>query len=235
MMRFRHLPILPILVLAFGLSTAAIAQDRAKLEQEIEALKQQIREKEREFLEPAKEDKAAFAEFLAQSDRGMFRLMPREKYRDKLLIREGGAYYSFTRLVHEYGNGSDISLEQGRLQAGFLGAGFGFITMIGDVPLDEITLTHPAVEFLANFNAPTAEPQAREQQHISGTGIAVQGFNYSRYVGARVNRTYVLRSIDYHQSDVLVAFRVIRQDADGSLTIIWKMLKDFPTPILERK
>jgi hypothetical protein len=43
----------------------------------------------------------------------------------------------------------------------------------------------------------------------------------------------VLRAINYRVSDVLVAFRVIRQDADGSMILLWKMLKTFPTPELK--
>ena len=231
---FRHTLVLTLSVLAFGLSSATFAQERDKLVQEIESLKAQIKEKEREFLSPSKEDKAAFANFLSQPDTGLIRLTPRGKYQDKLLINGGGAYYSFSRLVHEYGHGSDISLEQGKLMVGFAGADFGFITLIGDVPLDEVTLTHPAVEFLANFKTPTKEPQVRELQRVSGTGLASQGFTYCRYADARVNRTYALRSISYQGSDVLIAFRVVRQDVDGSLIIAWKMLKDFPTPVLER-
>jgi hypothetical protein len=234
MIRIRRLFVFSLFVLAFSLSTAALAQDREKLAQEIASLKTLIKEKEKEFLEPSKEDKTAYAGFLTQPDRGIFRLTQRGQYQDKLLINGAGAYYSFSRLVHEYGHGSDIELEHGRFTVGFAGADFGFITLIGDVPLDEVTLTHPAIEFLANFKTPTKEPQAREQARLSGTGLAAQGFTYSRYTGARVNRTYALRSIGYHQSDVLVAFRVVRQDSDGSLIIVWKMLKDFPTPILER-
>jgi hypothetical protein len=43
-----------------------------------------------------------------------------------------------------------------------------------------------------------------------------------------------VRSVDYGGSDVLVAFRVVRQDADGSVVLLWKMLKKFDKPVLER-
>lgn len=49
---------------------------------------------------------------------------------------------------------------------------------------------------------------------------------------ARVNDTYLLRSISYSESDTLVAFRVVRQDEDGSLIIAWKLLKQYPPPDL---
>ena len=45
---------------------------------------------------------------------------------------------------------------------------------------------------------------------------------------------YVLRSVNYHASDTLVAFRVVRLDSDRSVIILWKLLKQYPTPILAR-
>src|SRR5262249_1579301 len=35
---------------------------------------------------------------------------------------------------------------------------------------------------------------------------------------------------NYEEDDVLVVFRVHRQDTDGSLIIAWKLLKRYPTP-----
>jgi hypothetical protein len=111
---------------------------------------------ERLFLGPSEEDRAAYAEFLRQPDTGLIRLLPREVYESEvykknnktLTIRGGGAYYSFTRLTHEYGYGSDIQLESGDLSVGFAGANYGMLTTLGDVPLDEITIEHPSVRFI---------------------------------------------------------------------------------------
>ena len=234
MNRFRSLSILSLLILASGFANAAMAQERANLEREIESLKQQIADKEKEFLSPSAEDKAAFASFLSQPDSGLIRLMPREKYRTKLLIREGGAFYSFTKLVHEFGDGSDIMLEQKFFTVGVSGADFGSLINLGDIPIETVNLTHPAIQFLADYIAPTLEPQAREQYRNFGAGIQQGDFSYKSRLEAKVNTTYALRSINYDTSDVLVAFRVVRQDTDGSLILAWKMLKQFPTPKLER-
>ena len=40
--------------------------------------------------------------------------------------------------------------------------------------------------------------------------------------------------IDYDKSDVLVALQVVRQDEDGSLVLLWMMLKKFAAPKPER-
>lgn len=45
------------------------------------------------------------------------------------------------------------------------------------------------------------------------------------------NHTYILRSISYERFDVLVAFRMVRKDTDGSLILLWKKLKRIPHPV----
>jgi hypothetical protein len=198
----------------------------------MESLRAQIQAKEKVFLSPSAEDLAVFVGFLREPDTGMVRLMPRETYDGKLLIRGGGAYYSFARLTNEYGYGSDIGLEQGQLRVGFAGADFGFLTSLGDLPIDSVTVEHPGVRFLAEFKTPSAEPDARDQYRRAGAGFEVNGFTYRSFLPASLNGTYALRSVDYGVSDLLVAFRVTRQDADGSLTLVWTILKRFPIPQL---
>jgi len=56
----------------------------------------------------------------------------------------------------------------------------------------------------------------------------------SRCVPIQMNTTYLLRSISYGRSDVVVAFRVVRQDTDASVTIAWKLLKKFDPLNLKR-
>jgi hypothetical protein len=198
----------------------------------MEALMEKLREKEKEFIAPASEDQEAFAQFLRQPDTGLIRLLAREKYDGKLLMRGGGAYYSFVRLTHEYGYGSDITLDQNQFGVGFAGADFGFLTKLGDIPLDTVSIDHPGVQFLATFTTPSLEAEAREQYRRAYPGFEQDGFTYSRRIYATVNMTYALRSVSYRESDVLVAFRAIRQDTDGSVVLLWKILKRFQKPQL---
>src|SRR5262245_60680970 len=97
-MRIRILP--SIAVTLFLASSAALAQspDRAALEAEIRALLVELKSTEQQFLAPSAKDQRKYADFLAQPDTGMIRLLPREIFQNKLTIREGGAYYSFTGL-----------------------------------------------------------------------------------------------------------------------------------------
>ena len=234
----RLLLVLLIASVAFIQPTTSIVKaqssDRVELQLKLESLRAQLQAKEAVFLAPAPEDLAVYSEFLKQPNTGMARLMPREKYDKNLLIRGGGAYYSFTRRTNEYGYGSDIELEQGRLSVGFAGADFGFLTSLGNVPVEIVAPEDPAIRFLAQFNTPSLEPEAREQHRRSGTGFEVDGFTYRAFVPATTSTTYALRSINYDDSDVLVVFRVTRQDVDGSLILVWKMLSSFPAPRLTR-
>ena len=236
------------LIALFVAPVLAQETDRSKLLEEIVSLQNQLKNvtdpiqkatlegelkvKELVFLQPASEDFAANSAALAQPDTGLIRIMPREGFDGVLLTRGGGAYYSFIRLTHEYGYGSDLSLEQRNFRVGFAGADFGFLVTLGDADFGAVTIDHPGVKYLANFAAPILETEAREQYQRSGVGFQENGFFYRYAVTANVNTTYALRSVGYGDSDTLVVFRVTRQDSDGSLIILWKLLKRFATPQL---
>lgn len=216
----------------FSIHAGAQTENRAQLGREIESLRAQIREREAQFILPAREDSERFAAFLAQPDTGLVRLLPRERYDGVLTLRGGGAYYSFARLTQEYGYGSDLSLEQNYFGVGFAGANFGMIAALEDVPLDATALDAPGVQYLAGFTPPTIEPEARILQRRVSDGFQIENFHYKDRLPVRVNTTYILRSINYRTSDVLVAFRVVRTDEDGSVTLLWRMLRRYATPEL---
>jgi hypothetical protein len=225
-----------------ALPICAQTQSREDLINEITAKRAELLRLEDAFLSPSEEDRAKYANFLSQSDTGLIRLLPREKYdpdvkqaNNKLTIRGGGAYYSFVRLTHEYGFGSDISLYDGWLSTGFAGANYGIMTTLGNTPLESVTVDAPAVQFLATHTPPSEEPKARIEQTKWGQGEMIEGTTYGERLRMGLNTTYLVRSVDYNTSDVLVAFRVVRIDTDGSATILWKLLKKYPAPKLARK
>jgi hypothetical protein len=209
-------------------------KDRPAILLEIESLRQRIKTAETTFLAPSAEDMTSFADFLRQPNTGLARLMPRETYDHALLIRGGGAFFSFTERSNEYGNASDLGLEQNSLGVGFAGANFGFLTSLGSVPVGSVTEDLPGVRFLADFVTPTTEPEAREQQRRTGTGFDLDGFTYRSWLPVSLNTTFALRSVNYDSSDVLVVFNVSRKDSDGSLILAWKLLRKFSTPQLVR-
>jgi hypothetical protein len=219
------------------------SQTREDVLREIETKRAELQMLEVHFLSPSQEDYSAYAEFLRQPDTGLIRLLPREVYESEtyqknkktITMRGGGSYYSFSRLTHEYGFGSDIGLEQGHLKVGFAGTDYGMITNLGDLPLEGISPEHPRLNFLAEYKAPTEEPQARMESRRFATGTVIDDVLYKSHLPVMVNNTYLLRSIDYGASDLLVALRVIRKDTDGSIIIAWRLLKKNPRPELARK
>jgi hypothetical protein len=225
-----------VLLTLFLVSGSALAQsaDRDEVLRQIESMRAQIKQMEPILLAPAAADTAKYADFLNQPGTGLCRLVPRELYDGLLSTRGGGAYYSFTKRSNSYNSTPQISLEQGHLRSGFAGADYSYLTSLGDIPLDQVGLDHEAVQFLVSLKTPTAEPAAREAYRKVAEGFEGSGYIYKSYLPVLVNSTYVLRGINYRESDILVAFRVIRQDSDGSVVLLWKVLKTFPIPQLLR-
>src|SRR5262245_1723659 len=199
---------------------------------ELAALGEQLKNKEELFLAPAPEDFTAFADWVKQPYAGLIRILPRERFDGVLSIRGGGAYYSFVSQEHAYGFGSELSLELENLKVGFAGADFGFLVSLGPTPVESVRLDTPGVASMASFNPPLDEAGAREQYQRASVGFQENGFFYRSRLPVSIGTTFALRSVSYEDADVLVVFRVIRRDTDGSLIIAWKVLKRYPTPQL---
>ena len=226
-----------ITLLLAAVSSFSQTQSRDDILKQIEAKRAELDQLEKRLLAPSEQDKAGYAEFLRQPNTGLIRLLPREKFdrtpeKKVLTITGGGAYYSFVRLTHDYGYGSDLELAQGYFSTGFAGADYGIMTSLGDIALENVT--SEAAAFLVNYAPADDLPKARIEQRKWGEGATADGTNYSRRLLVKENSTYLLRSVNYDTSDVLVAFRVVRVDNDDSVTILWKLLKKYPTPRLAR-
>src|SRR5258705_6059247 len=120
MKRIFILLLLALLSLLTTSISSAQTKSRQEILTEISAKRTELSNLEKQFLAPTEQDRSDFAELLSQPDTGLIRLLPREVFESQannkgLTLRGGGAYYSFTRLTHEYGYGSDIELQQGQL------------------------------------------------------------------------------------------------------------------------
>jgi len=220
-----------------SISAQAQSESRDDVLRMIEAKRAELQALEAKFLGASEEESAAYKEFLQQPDTGITRLLPREVFdnnKSPLTTRGGGAYYSFTRRTHEYGLGSQIALERDTLSVAFVGADYGMLARLGDLPLSAISLENSAAKFLASYEAVSEEPQARAEYLRFSTGVKFEDVFFKTRQPAIVNNTYVLRGIHYSDSDVLVAFRIVGKDLDDSVVILWKLLKKYPKPVLAR-
>ncbi len=192
-------------------------------------------------LAPAEADRLSFATLLKEENSGLIRLLPfeafeRDKNQRRLFIREGGPFFSFASRTHSLGLGSDIAFNHDKISAGFGGVNYGMLTSLGDIPLEAITLSDARLKSVAAFLPSKTQAVAQEMytRLTSSAGMTFDGRVYRNELPAQSNSTYLVRSIVDRQSDVLVAFRLVRKDHDGSVIIAWKLLKQYPTPKLKR-
>jgi hypothetical protein len=202
--------------------------------------------KERMRLATSPEDREKYAKFLSQPGTGLFRLLPYEsrgivtvetlKSSNGILpIKGRGAYYSYSKLRHELDGWSEIVLQNGTFQVGFAPRALGFMGLLGDVPLEAVTLNSKEVIYLHQLAPETTYQEIMALDDGSIPGFRAGGMIYSSKMDALTDNTYVLRSTISGKADILVAFRVIRQDDDGSLHILWKKLASYAVTTLKGK
>lgn len=176
-------------------------------------------------------------EMASQDGARVFRILPRETFdfeKNPFSVRGGGAYYSFVKRSHSYNDTPQIELQKNNLSVGFYGANYGFIADLGDVPLSEISRESENLRFLLNYDPVVLESEARNEYKRISHGFEVEGVKYKKSLSAVAGHTYILRAVSYDEADTLVAFRIFRQDANGSLVVFWKFIEHFRTPILTR-
>ncbi len=217
----RAFTILVLFVISFSLVSA---QNRQQAIEKFKDLKNQAEIQEKIILSPDKED----IEKAKQENLSVFRILPRETYDNGLFTtRGGGAYYSFYYKIPDFGYGSDISLQMNNLTV----PNVGLLTDLGEVSLSEITKENASIKSLINY------------QKVKDTNSVYEDFYTFRYQDLKTNETifknslpsivghtYLVRSLNPDYYDILIAFKVQRKDADGSLVIYWKPIEQFETP-----
>jgi hypothetical protein len=202
---------------------------------------------QKRLLSPTLQDMVRFGKSLKAPDTGLFRLLPKGKFEyspqlvsandpkqlSTLPVTGGGAAYSFTWRRHELSEWSEIGLQDGKLFSGFAGGVLGFMANLGDVPLEGISLETPGVADLQALGRPTSRSEAIQQSQRNSQGFPAGSFTYYSVLPAVPGSTYVLRSVAEGRGDVLIAFRLCRQDEDGSLIVLWKLLNKASAPFLK--
>lgn len=212
-------------------------------------------------IDPA--DLARYASFLKQDDTGIFRLFPDYDCSDRKYIRIDGPCEDFVPLSSSFSFRTggytdrfyhDIGFSADNIVSGAFFAQ-GTLVSLGDVPIEQVSLAHPALARLVR-QAPISDvSSAREMATELANGIDFGDYRYAAKLKAVENTTYVVRSTAYKlgsslppltqktsltemrfhslahdkRADIVVVFRIIRRDDDG-VTIVWKELdhKDAP-------
>jgi hypothetical protein len=202
---------------------------------QLASLRNQVESLEMNVLAPASEDENAYPAYSASdaTDRGLIRLMDTNGLLPT--VDGGGAYYSFVNLTHELSSNPDLELSGSQFKTGFADSEYGFLANLGNIPLDQVTLDGSGVAYAASYTPPTGQSLSAVEAEAQKfqAGVSEGGFQYISVVDAQVGSTYVLRSIQYGRSDVIVAFQVVRMDGtDGSMILIWKNLKTNTAPTI---
>jgi len=136
------------------------------------------------------------------------------------------------------------------------------VARIGDVPLVGLEASASQLRFLTSFEPASEIPGARQQFATIMKGIDADGVKYSKGSQPELGATYAMRIVAYRNGnnlerrmaregvgpdhpvmmfkkleednrvDLLVAFRIVRREEDGNLTIVWKELERKKSPVL---
>lgn len=130
---------------------------------------------------------------------------------------------------------ADMQFKGGKFIAGD-GVVQGIMADLGDVNIETVDLNHKAFDFIDDYDPKQSIPKIAKQDAELANGINAKGFTYTNAAPVKLNSTYVLRSVlyRYHEEgeleppvrgvEVRVAFRVVGQEPDGSVIIIWREL-----------
>ena len=139
---------------------------------------------------------------------------------------------------------------------------YSILAEIGDKSLLELNDSASELRFLKNYDPADTFAKARVQYEEIHKGIASDGKTYSNTVTPKLDTTYAIRIVAYRNGnnlakrmateaatpdspvmsfsmvqadnrfDLLVAFRIIRRESDGNLTILWKELARQKSPVI---
>ena len=228
------------LAFAVALGLPVVSVGRAAAPPDEEALRQQIAAAFEARTRVPDEVKSRYRDFAMSPTSGIIRLIPAVDVYEGL-VRGGGAYYSFRRHTHQYGQGSDIQLQGGSFHTGLAGADYGYLLRLPDVPIEDLAVAkdtppnwlptghHAAWAHLWTYAPPRGMKTIREHQRAA-RGLAIGEITLTQTVPVVAGSGYLLRSIEIDRGDALIGFQVVETSSDGSVTIVWKILKVFDVP-----
>ena len=166
-------------------------------------------------------------------------------------------FYSFRQKDYSDNLFFDIFLRNGKIITDSL-LSQGILVNVGNFSLDNVTLQSSGAKFLADFKPGLKWTDIKAQYDRINQGVEADGYQYSKEVAAKVGSVYLLRVVAYRlprkfvkelagdgtneenlkymmlnqdkRNDLTIAFRIVRKDANGNLTIIWKELERKGSP-----
>ncbi len=162
-------------------------------------------------------------------------------------IPGGGAYYSFRRSKYVLPTIADLRFYENRFSVAGRIAG-GVMVALGDIPLDQISSKSDGVKFLADIIPETVRSKANRQMSEFQNGLQKDNYFYTRSLPLNSKTVYAVRIIAYQtdefiknlqntkdvydfiqlnedkRADIIMAFRVVEVNNDGSVWVLWREL-----------
>jgi hypothetical protein len=162
-----------------------------------------------------------------------------------------GSWYSFRSANYRLDRLSDLRFTDGNFEATGIVNQLGFLVSMGDIGLDQVSINTKGMEVLQSFIPVSDASEALKLGEQIALGMERDGYFFTRRLRASEGLTYALRSVAYRSSfyrsingiaydemafdkrfDITVAFRVVRQHDDGSITVLWKEVARKASPRL---
>ncbi|NNE67969.1 MAG: hypothetical protein HKN33_15505 [Pyrinomonadaceae bacterium] len=215
--------------------------------------------KETRMLAPENRYTSRYSEFLKNDDAGIFRLIPDQGCDQKGSVSAApkclkynfpgaGSSYSFRLGSYRLRRLADISYFRTTILTRGVLSGAIFVAL-GDIPVEAVTLETRGISFLSEYKPAKTAEKALEAAKRFAKGVKNGGFVYGRGVYATPNTTFAMRLIAYRgkylrvedgvkyneldfdkRRDIIVTFRVLDVDRDGTATIVWKILRESKAP-----
>jgi hypothetical protein len=169
-------------------------------------------ERGEKILQPTPSERATYAQFLKQQYVGLVRLRA-----------QSGGVVSVEELSKD--KPPAVSMFPG-------GGAFYSFTKLNHLPGDWADIKLNVGNLEVAFR-PSESNDAKNEYRRFKAGVTLAGYSFQTLAPVHENTTYMLRSIAYGRSDLLVAVRIVKQDSDGSVLLLWKRIEKFSTPKLK--
>lgn len=221
-----------------------------------------LSEKDKNLIAPEAEFRDKYREFLKQPKTGLLRLLlyncdaspgDAKACLGMTTLPDDGSAYSFRRNEYQMREWADLVLSE-EFFASDAVFGQGWLVSLGDVEIENLSTAAREVSFLSSITPANKKSAIDKQYQQSVEGIEADNLVYRKFVRVKENTTYLLRSVAYQgkylkydgtslldmttgdtRDDVVVAFRVLKRDAQGNVTILWKELSRKSAPEVKIK
>lgn len=216
----------------------------------------------RDKLEVDAKVKQAYGDLLSRPGAGALKLLPQKDcsrierlskatdcYQQNANIREFANAFSFRENRHTLFGKSDIGIT-GKYIVGGRHSVQTMIVDLGEIELDAVGADSAEIDFLLSFKPDGSAKGMDAQFDELKNGMTVASFengvagptrNYSKVAKIDAGHVYAFRSIAYRGEttepapkdvDVVIVFKVVGQDGDGTTTIVWKELSRKPGMVM---